>query len=292
MRILKRSVCLILLVSCIVAGGYKISTFFMEDRTPPVISFEEKNITVSVKDNKELLKGVSAEDKKDGDLTSSVRVSNMSHFITPGKRNVEYVVFDKAGNAATAQRVVTYSDYTPPRIHLSKPLRYTEKEFDSISLFGNMSVEDSISGDLDNQITISSVAYKNDPSLGIRSYTIQAEVSNSAGDICSVPLEVVVTDSTDSHEDSKYYPMLKEYILYTKVGETLDLKANVIGAVHNGVEYTFEKDNMFLGFSRGSIRIKDNIDYSKPGHYTVEYSYRNPYGVTAVTKLVVIVEEA
>lgn len=133
MRRLKIAVCLIFVASCVIFAGYTVKSKMLEDHTPPVITCKDKTVTLSVqtdqkKQKKALLKGVKAEDNRDGDLTSSVRIASMSHFIAPGKRTITYVVFDKANQAGTLERTVQYEDYTPPKIHLTAPLRYSTTE--------------------------------------------------------------------------------------------------------------------------------------------------------------------
>lgn len=111
MKRLKIAVCLMFVVSCAVFAGYNVKSKMIEDHTPPVITCDEDTVTLSVqteqKEQQEaLLKGVKAEDNRDGNLTSSVRIASMSHFIAPGKRTISYVVFDKANHVGTLERTV------------------------------------------------------------------------------------------------------------------------------------------------------------------------------------------
>ena len=69
---------------------YTVKSKMLEDHTPPVITCKDKTVTLSVqtdqkKQKKALLKGVKAEDNRDGDLTSSVRIASMSHFYCAGQ---------------------------------------------------------------------------------------------------------------------------------------------------------------------------------------------------------------
>lgn len=291
MRRLKEYVCLIFVLSCVIAGVYGIRAQFVKDHTAPVITISEDTITVSVNDEKsKLLEGVTAKDKRDGDLTESIRVSSMSHFVRPSKkRTIQYVVFDKAGNVATAEREVEYSDYTSPKIHLMKPLRCTDHNLASFSLSGNMTAEDCLDGNLTEQMRIVFDEEYYENVVGV--YQVKAQVSNSAGDVRVVPLELTVTDSTNREENNKSYPMLSEYIAYTNVNVPIDLGAYLIGIVRNDAEYTFAQDGEYLGFGPESIGIQANVDYSVPGNYTAEYIFTNELGISAVTKLVIVVEE-
>ena len=160
MRRLKIAVCLIFVVSCAIFAGYTVKSKMLEDHTPPVITCKEDSVTLSVqtdqKEQKEaLLKGVKAKDNRDGNLTSSIRIASMSHFIAPGKRTITYVVFDKANQVGTLERTVQYSDYTSPKIHLTAPLRYSMTEVAKTKLTENMTAEDCLDGDLTSQIRTS-----------------------------------------------------------------------------------------------------------------------------------------
>lgn len=202
MRRVKIAVCFLFIASCIIFGIHIVKTRMVEDHQPPVITCEEDSISVSVAaEDEELLKGVKAKDDKDGDISSSVRVSSMSHFIEKGKRTVTYAVFDKANQAATAQRTVVYTDYVSPKIYLKKPLRYSSKDLGTIEYTVNMTAKDCLDGDLTKQIhtTWMNNGYAYEPGT----YGMTVQVSNSAGDVCAIPLEVMITDSTDRSEAKK-----------------------------------------------------------------------------------------
>ena len=231
---------------------------------------------------------MTAKDNKDGDLTDAVRVSSMSNFTEPGKRTITYAVFDKAGQAATLTRTLEYTDYTSPQIQLSAPLRYSLEEMSDVSLTENMSVDDCLDGDLTSQIraTYNDSVYIQQPG----DYTVTVQVSNSAGDTCSVPLTLTVTDSSDSNERDKYYPVLSQYIVYTNVGEQVDLASLVVGLERNGSEYLFtDPDAASLPGARENVSVSGDVDYGTAGTYNVDYQFTSEAGVTATTKLAVVV---
>ena len=214
MRRLKIAVCLIFVASCVIFAGYTVKSKMLEDHTPPVITCKDKTVTLSVqtdqkKQKKALLKGVKAEDNRDGDLTSQIRTS----------------LDDGMYNAAA----------------------------------------------------------------GI--YKVTVQVSNSAGDVCSVPLEVTVTESGDRQEQMKEYPALSDYIAYTTVGHEIDPMSYVKGMEMNGATYTYTDDGEALAGTREAISVKSEVDYSKAGVYPVEYSYTAEGAPTAVTKLFVVVQD-
>lgn len=285
---LKKIICIVFVLTCIVFGGYMIKSKMAKDHTPPEITCTEETISVSVEDGESaLMEGITATDNRDGDITKSVRVASMSHFIN-GKRTVEYVVFDKANHIGTLKRTVEYTDYTSPKIHMSRPLRYSLSETKNVNLSENLSAEDCLDGDLTNQIrTILDDSYY---SGSAGAFPVTLQVSNSAGDVCSVQVELTLTDNEDRTESRKQYPLLSDYIAYTTVNNPIDPGSYLIGLEQNGSEYTYEADGEMLAGTREAIGINSKVDYSTPGVYPVEYTYSADGVITAVTRLYVVVE--
>lgn len=81
----------------------------MADREAPVITLEGKN-NLTYKEGESydvLLENMTAEDKRDGDVTESLRVSNL--YVTEGNRAiVVYVAKDEANNIAKLKREIRY----------------------------------------------------------------------------------------------------------------------------------------------------------------------------------------
>lgn len=289
MRRLRIGVVALFILSVAAFIGYNIYARIVEDHTPPVISCDSDTVSVSVEDEESaLLQGVTAEDNEDGDLTDQVRISSMSNFTEPGKRTATYVVFDSANQVATLTRTVEYTDYTSPQINLSEPLRYSIDDMSEVNLAENMSVTDCLDGDISQQIR----ATYNDGIYVSQAgdYAVTVQVSNSAGDTCSIPLTVTVTDPKDDQESEKYYPVLSQYIAYTTVGSLLDLGSYLSGLERNGTEYLFDSgDDEYLPGERGDVSVSGNVDYNQAGTYTVDYQFTTEDGVTATTKLAVVV---
>ena len=288
MRRLRVTIVLVFVLSVIAFIAYNVMARMVEDHTPPVITCDSDTVTVSVEDDDSaLFQGMTAEDNRDGDLTDSIRVSSMSNFTEPGKRTANYAVFDSSNQVATYSRTVEYTDYTSPQIQLSEPLRFSMEQMEDINLAENMTVQDCLDGDISSQIraTFSDNAYISQAG----NYEVTVQVSNSAGDTCSVPLTVTVTDSSDDEEMDKYYPVLSQYIVYTNVGKSVDLNSLVIGLERNGSEYLFEDDNSFLPGERGDVQVSGSVDYKTAGTYTVDYTFTTEDDVSATTKLAVVV---
>lgn len=295
MKAVRAIVCIMFVISCVIFGLYVTNERMTKDKVPPEFACEEDEISVSVDaGEEELLQGVTAKDDKDGDLTGSVRIASMSHFIGKGKRTVKYIVFDQANNAAAFSRTVLYTDYRAPRIYLSKPLRFSVGEVMGADLTEYMTAEDCLDGDLSKQIRITRDTdyYDYDMEAGSRSITVQ--VSNSAGDVCLIPMVVDFISSDSKAEEGMYYPVLSQYIVYTSVGKELDLQSFLTGISNAGAEYSFEssdKESEDDAITAEDVKILSSIDYSAAGVYQVEYQYTSPEGVKAVTRLAVVVEE-
>lgn len=286
MRKLRAAVVVAFVLSLAVYAGYNIMTRITQDKTPPVITCEADTVTVSVEDEEtKLLEGMKASDDKDGDLTDSIRISSMSNFTEPGKRTVNYVVFDDSNNAATFSRELEYTDYTSPQINLESPLRFSLKEMEDVSLTEYMRASDCLDGNISQQIraTYNDAVYVSQAG----DYGITVQVSNSAGDTCSVNLTVTVTDP--EKETGKYYPVLSDYLVYTQTGKTLNLRDLLIGVEKNGTEYLFGEDDDYIPGKKEDVEISENIDYEKPGTYNVDYTFTSESGETATTKLAVTV---
>lgn len=99
----------LLAAGCIALAGAGYMTYKNQDRTAPEIKVDqsEKIAYTEGEDYGKLLEGVTAQDDKDGDLTSEVFVEKVVP-VSKKKAVVYYGVTDKANNVGTASREVTY----------------------------------------------------------------------------------------------------------------------------------------------------------------------------------------
>ena len=290
MRKLRSVITMLFIAAVAVCGVYMVKEVITGKSKAPVINCEKDSIKVSVKDKESaLLKGMTAEDKEDGDLTQDIRVVSMSHFIKGNTRKVKYVVFDSSNQAGIYERNVTYTDYSSPRIHMKQPLRCEGTELLKIDWRQYVTAKDCIDGDLTNQIRCMYDSYMYADRTETQPITFQ--VSNKAGDVCVVEADLTLVNKSDPDERMKYYPVLSEYIVYTKAGKKLNLRKYVKGLEQNGIEYLYRDDRELEDRTKNQIKFSEDINYSKPGTYKVDVSYRSEGGVKAVTKMYVVVEE-
>lgn len=145
-----------------------------------------------------------------------------------------------------------------------------------------LSATDCLDGDLTSQVKLSMNDSLYNPQPG--DYPVTAQVSNSAGDVCSVSFEITITDN--ENESMKQYPALSEYIVYTTVGNMIDPMCYVVGLEQNGMVTQYNEDPSVME----SISVNSKVDYNEPGVYPVEFSYTGDGTLTAVTKMFVVVE--
>ena len=85
MKKLRRIWLALVIITTALFGCYRYMEVKKADSSGPVLSIEEDKIQTSIHDGEDfLLQGVTALDKKDGDVTSSVIVENISRFYICG----------------------------------------------------------------------------------------------------------------------------------------------------------------------------------------------------------------
>lgn len=257
-------ICLVLVTAAFAAG--QVYSRVVTDTVPPVITLDSDSITVSVEDGRDaLLSGVTASDAKDGDLTGQIIVSGVSKLISNNTAKVSYMVFDKAGNMASATRYVVYSDYHRPRFMLITPLVYSLGE--TVSITGRLQAQDAVDGDITSSIRVLSSDIISSTE-GVYNLTLQ--VINSLGDTAQVTLPVTIRAEADGDSAVK----LRRYLVYVGLGDN------------------FEPRNYIESVSAGSVsdvRIDSNVDTQSAGCYLVTYTVTSG-GRSSSALMTVVVE--
>ena len=139
---------------------------------------KEETLHLSVKaTDEDMLKGVTAHDDRDGDVSSSLLIAGKSNFIEDGVIRVDYAAFDSHNNVGTYSRRVVFDDYHSPRFSSKKPLvLHSESSYD----FSFFHAEDVLSGDISYKIKILSDSYT---AASSSEYPIEIEVTNDYGDV-------------------------------------------------------------------------------------------------------------
>ena len=275
MRTLKTILCIATALSVLAFALAIYYTQFYKDVVPPEIRMDADVITVSAADGDEaLLRGVTATDNRDGDITGAVLVDGVSQLTGPNAARVRYIVFDAAENAATASRTVVYSDYEAPRVFILQPLIYNVG--DTIALRGRVIARDCLEGNITDRIRISSKDLSN-RAAGVYHLTIW--VMNKLGDVSTVTVPVIV------REDDPAAPVveLKSYLTYLARGEEFDPKAYF-------QSYYDSADSRTRNYY-DHLEVSGEVDTDTPGTYEVTYSATNSDGLTGQAILTVVVEE-
>lgn len=270
MRIFRLIISLLFVVVFAVFSVVFISVKIKNDNTIPVITIENEMLDVSLKaDDKELLQGVTAYDKKDKDLTDKVIVESISRFIEKGVCRVTYSVCDSNNNVATATRKIRYKDYVSPTFEVNESLCYSMYEV--IDLSKAISAYDCIDGNISGNIITTT---KNYSSAVAGVFTLDVTVTNKNGDSAEISLPLVVEDRSLESPVIE----LKDYLVYAKAGSQLDLAGYLESATDSS------KNDV-----RGTVRIETNLDLNKEGTYIVHYYATDAIGIQGHSIMTVVV---
>lgn len=282
-----------------VFGLYKRQEIIKADHAGPEITMEKDKIKVSCTDGpEELLKGIKAEDSKDGDVTDSLIIESMSNFIKKGKRKMTVVAFDSDNNATKATRIIGYKDYKSPEFGLEEPLKFPLKTPD---ILGTLSAQDVLDGDLTGNIKMSSEYSVKPETAG--DYPMIFTVANSAGDVVKLPVTIQIYDPSEESQSPKF--TLSEYITYLPVGSVFNPWDYVEQITIRDLKYTKAEDgNLYTPNPDGrlmktvitpeEVQITHNVDVNTPGSYEVTYQLTDDSGResrTGTVRLIVVVRK-
>lgn len=292
---------------------YCVRESMKKDSSGPVISGGKDCIEVSIHDKEEaLLRGITARDKKDGDVTDSLMVEKLSAFYDNNTRTVTFAAFDSDNHISKTQREVVYKDYVSPRFELTGSLRFRAGE--AVNIDKIVRVNDCLDGDLSNKVKIRMDSAINNRVTGF--YTVVYEVTNSVGDHVLLPVDVeiyapinnevtmnldrylVYYDGTDIAYKDFLYSIRKGNLDYAFEGVELTETQkpdteNLEESEEEGAEEEEEKTVSSDKISKRHVRIVDEVDYEKPGVYPVYYHYEEEferYTDVATEVLYVVVE--
>lgn len=268
--------------------GYRAVEGILDDSKAPEITFDGQELQISVEDPKEsLLRGVSARDNVDGDVTDSLVVESVKLLNKDGTITVTYAAFDKAGNVTKASREARYLDYQSPRFILDSPLIFTSSGVDVLNIIG---AEDTFDGDIQHRIRATALDEMSGAESGV--YDIRFRVTNSLGDTVELvlPVEVYTPDAYEAELS------LTEYLVYLPAGASFSASSYL-------KEFTQGRDNVSLrmGLPSGySLQTEGTVDTGTPGVYPVSYKVTytltnennpaNSQTYTGHSRLIVVVE--
>lgn len=261
-------------------GFYVFQAERSRDAAAPIISFQEDTLSLSVyAPQDELLQGVTALDDRDGDVTDSLVVEEISAIRSDHSATVTYAAFDRAGNVAKAKRTIQYTDYEGPKFSLSAPLLF--RSGPTVDLFQYVSASDPLDGDLSDRVKANLVSGEADlSSVGV--HEVELRVTNSMGDTARITVPVEVYSASDYNAAVS----LSSYLVYTEAGKFFSPRKYLESLSAGSREYRIN----LLPSSEVTVDINSNVQTDTPGVYDVTYtvSYKT---YTGYTRLIVVVEE-
>ncbi|MCD8357016.1 MAG: hypothetical protein LUE11_10670 [Clostridia bacterium] len=275
---------------------------YLTDTSGPKISMDADSITVSAAaEESDLLEGITAEDRTDGDVTDNLMVESMSNLMEGNTRNMTVVAFDSDGHVTKVERKVTYSDYKPAQFTLDGPLQYV---IGSDMILNNIGATDLLDGDLSSSVKITDQYTMPEDEPG--EYPMEFTVTNSAGDVSKLTATVTLMESSEYNSMAKIE--LSDYIVYTPKDQALNLMGYVQAVEVAGK--TYEKNeagelvekqttvatapqtsNEKTIVSMSNIETSGKLDYSTPGTYEVTYTYTDESLRSGSVRMIVVVTD-
>lgn len=261
------------------------------DKNGPKIQIESEEIEMSINDPEEiLLEGVTAYDSRDGDVTGTLVVENISNFIETGRRRASLVAFDSDMNITRATRDLVYTDYYSPVFSLTSPLSFDQTSSD---IMKGLSAEDCLDGDITDRI---SVSYNEEISSDIvGEYSVTYSVSNSAGDVSRLPVTIEYYGTSESSQRPKLE--LSDYLIYIRPGESIDPWQYLMSVTINGERFEKSADGQLVStrdeeeiLPESRVEI-DNPVKNQAGVYEIVYQTDDKETGTGKVRLIVVVQE-
>ena len=259
----RAAVLILFLASTLAFGGCLVRQQTGKDGKGPEITMDNSEISASIHaEESELLAGVTAYDKKDGDVTSSLAVEHISNFVEKGRRKISIVAFDSDNHVTHAEREL---------------VRFSLNADD---LTEGLSAEDCLDGTITDRIRIS---YEDEISSTPGLYHVTYSVANRAGDVTSLPVTVELYDPAE--ENGKPQITLSDYLIHLDLQQPFDPQAYLESVSVDQMLYEEE----LLGENQFSI---DNpVDTGSAGVYEVTYTATAEDGQTSSVRLIVCVNE-
>ncbi|MEF2095128.1 immunoglobulin-like domain-containing protein [Bacillus sp. CFBP9009] len=207
----------------------------------------------------DLLRGITANDNADGNLTSQIRVEGTVNFNKAGTYTLIYSVTDKSGNKTTAQRKVTVIDNIAPTI--SGVDNIYVQYFDHFDPMEGVTSSDNNDGDLTSKVVVKAIGEKlNTSDLSLSgAYTFEYSVSDEVGNATTVKRQVFLT-----YREADIFGADNVKI---NLGETFDPLEGVTATdLGNGKDVT------------SFIEVTGDVDVNFIGTYTLIYQISREKG--------------
>lgn len=261
MKSKKMAPVLLILAALAVFVGYRQYDAIKSDVDAPEISINDtQTLQISVQTPKaELLQGVTAVDRHDGDVSDKLVVESMHLMDADGLIEVGYAVADKSGNVAKATRMVQYTDYESPKFSLSAPLIY--EVYEDFDIMRSVFAQDVVDGDIQHRIRATVLGEESIMSQGV--HEVHFQVSNSLGDISEIILPVEVIETGTYAADLT----LTDYLVYLPQGAVFRPEEYLDEFI-----YRAESTSLRNGLPHNYfIEVTGAVQTQTPGVYHIEY---------------------
>ena len=274
---------LLLILLCLaVFFGYRAIDAIRTDDIPPEITIPPEIPEISVHDDPAvLLSGVTAADRRDGDVTDSLLLERVQLLDSDGAAKAVCAAFDSSGNVKKAEREFRYTDYESPAFSLSAPLSF---ELNSgFDILGTVSATDLRDGDISHRIRATSLDGSAVTTLG--AHEVEFRVTNSLDDTVKLVLPVEV------YAPGLYNASLSltDYLIYLDAGETFTPE-RYLDSFMRGAITTSLTGGLPAGFT---LTNTGEVDTAVPGVYSVGYTVTYSVGnqtYLGYSKVIVVVE--
>ncbi|SCI95797.1 Internalin-A precursor [uncultured Clostridium sp.] len=246
----------------------KTITVNVKSNDKPVIS-GANNISIIEGTKFDPMKGVTATDTEDGNITKDIKITGKVDINKPGKYELTYTVTDKDGNTTTVKRIVIVNMKwvdinSVPKINArDKTIKVGEK----FNPMEGVTATDKEDGNITNKIKVIEDTVNTNK---VGTYKVVYEVTDSQG--------AKVTKTITVNVKSNDKPVISG--------------ANNISIIEGtkfdpmkGVTATDTED----GNITKDIKITGKVDINKPGKYELTYTVTDKDGNTTIVKRIVIV---
>ena len=250
-------------------SGHVSMNVIYETNEKPVIHAENKTIKVGSKFN--LMDGVTATDKEDGNITNKIKVVESTVSLSkPGTYKVVYEVTDSQGSKT--RKTITVTVVSNDKSVINGTDNVTIKEGTSFNPMDGVTATDKEDGNITNKVKVEG---KVDTSK-TGNYELTYTVTDTDGNTTTVKRVVTVIANTENINEK---PVIHAENKTIKVGNKFDLM--------EGVTATDKED----GNITNKVKIvKNTIDINKPGTYEITYKVTDKNGsVTEKTIKVTVV---
>lgn len=274
MKYLKLLLILLLVLTIGLFGIFKVKRSQISKSRPPIIEDSIGILHINCNfTSKDLLNGLTATDDIDGDLTDKILIGEFSPLKDGNMSTYNCVVFDSDGQYSEFNRIVTFDDYTYPRVYLKAPMTYYVNETKFETPRQLLYARDKLDGDVTNNIELSNSDLKYTEA---GDYSIQVSVYNSFEDEVTYTLPIHVLE-----RQSSLFITLSQYIVYCSIGSEFDpsvyIKETSNDLVAPQIPYHLD--------------IKSGVHTHQQGVYEVEYTLSGSADtIPAKTYLIVIVQ--